>query len=494
MAYINIEVWDATGNKKQIVEVPDDVPINRIIVLLIDRLNYPKFDATGGQLLSYKLHHQSTRKQLIDTNTLQQSDVKSNDILRLVAEIIAGGNQQTSGVAHEIDTSSEGRFERFKLINWWDQKKLLDAKVLVIGSGALGNEILKNLALLGIGNIFIADMDVVENSNLSRSILFRQRNNGKKKAEVASYAVKEIYPDVNVQWFNGDIIYDLGLGVFIWADIVIAGLDNREARLAVNRNCWKTNTPWIDGAIEQLNGVVRVFVPPHGACYECTLSEVDWKIIKARKACSGLTRDEMLTGKVPTTPTSASLIAGIQCQEAVKLLHGLDVLESKGFIFNGLSNDAYIVDYPIKKNCASHESFNQIRNTGKRADETTIRELLGEVSSILGDNSVLEFSKFDCDIVESFHCPQCGTDRQVFQPMGKTTEKQSHCPDCGTECNPNFFHSISGKENFLDKSFTEIGIPPFDVIVGRNGINEIYLLFDGDAQSVLGPVYYKGEN
>lgn len=62
MAYINIEVWDATGNKKEVVEVPNDVPINRIVVLLIDRLGFPKFDATGGQLLSYKLHHQATRK------------------------------------------------------------------------------------------------------------------------------------------------------------------------------------------------------------------------------------------------------------------------------------------------------------------------------------------------------------------------------------------------------------------------------------------------
>lgn len=90
MPYINIEVWDTTGNKKQVVEVPDDVPINRIIVLLIEKLKYPKFDATGGQLLSYKLHHQSTRKQLIDTNTLLQSNVIDGDILRLVAEIVAG--------------------------------------------------------------------------------------------------------------------------------------------------------------------------------------------------------------------------------------------------------------------------------------------------------------------------------------------------------------------------------------------------------------------
>lgn len=90
MAYINIEVWDATGAKKEAVEVPNDVPVNRIIVLLIERLSFPKFDATGGQLLSYKLHHQATRKQLIDDQTLIQAGVKEDDILRLIPEIVAG--------------------------------------------------------------------------------------------------------------------------------------------------------------------------------------------------------------------------------------------------------------------------------------------------------------------------------------------------------------------------------------------------------------------
>ena len=90
MALIDIEIWDTTGNKKNIVEAPDDIPVNRIIVVLVERLNYPRFDATGGQLLSYKLHHQATRKQLIDEQTLSQGGVGHGDILRLIPEIIAG--------------------------------------------------------------------------------------------------------------------------------------------------------------------------------------------------------------------------------------------------------------------------------------------------------------------------------------------------------------------------------------------------------------------
>jgi adenylyltransferase/sulfurtransferase len=83
-------------------------------------------------------------------------------------------------------TGAQDRFDRFRLIGWWDQDRLSQARVLVIGAGALGNEIVKNLALLGIGHVFVADRDRVENSNLSRSILFREQDCGRPKAEVVA--------------------------------------------------------------------------------------------------------------------------------------------------------------------------------------------------------------------------------------------------------------------------------------------------------------------
>src|SRR4051812_16342974 len=175
---------------------------------------------------------------------------------------------------------SDGRFDRFKLISWWDQRRLAEAKVLVIGAGALGNEIIKNLALLGVGHVVIADLDRIENSNLSRSPLYRETDEGKHKATTAATAAQGIYPAMKVQPFAGNVVYDLGLGVFRWADVVLGGLDNREARLAINRACWKLNKPWIDGAIEQIQGTARVFVPDgevgEAPCYECTMSDADW--------------------------------------------------------------------------------------------------------------------------------------------------------------------------------------------------------------------------
>ena len=81
----------------------------------------------------------------------------------------------------EVVSLAEGRFARLEAIEWWDQRRLAAAKVLVIGAGALGNEVLKNLALLGVGHIAIADQDHVELSNLSRSILFRESDEGRRR-------------------------------------------------------------------------------------------------------------------------------------------------------------------------------------------------------------------------------------------------------------------------------------------------------------------------
>lgn len=234
--------------------------------------------------------------------------------------------------------TQEDRFGRLRLIGWWDQHKLERARVLVVGCGALGNKVLKNLALLGVRRLVIADRDNVDISNLSRSVLFRPEDVGQPKVAAAARSLRQLLPDVQVQPILANVMHQLGLGVFMWADIIFAGLDNREARLWINRSAWKLGKPWIDGAIEGINGVVRVFLPGQAPCYECTLGEVDWAQLEKRMSCNLLSRGEEDSGKVPTTPTTASIIAGLQVQEGVKLLHGLPVLASRGFIFEGLNH------------------------------------------------------------------------------------------------------------------------------------------------------------
>jgi adenylyltransferase/sulfurtransferase len=90
------------------------------------------------------------------------------------------------------------RYSRLRLIHWWDQEKLRAASVMVVGAGAIGNEVLKNLALIGVGNIWVVDCDDIEDSNLTRSILFRRDDCGQSKAVAAGRALKDINPDVRV--------------------------------------------------------------------------------------------------------------------------------------------------------------------------------------------------------------------------------------------------------------------------------------------------------
>ncbi len=89
MADITIQVWDATGNRKEFVELPDDVPVNRILVKLVEKMSMP-VRHPDGRLLVYKFHH-STAGQLRDTQSLRAAGVKENDVLRLYHEMIAGG-------------------------------------------------------------------------------------------------------------------------------------------------------------------------------------------------------------------------------------------------------------------------------------------------------------------------------------------------------------------------------------------------------------------
>jgi adenylyltransferase/sulfurtransferase len=387
--------------------------------------------------------------------------------------------------SNDLFAQENDRFHRLKLIRWWDQDRLRAARVLVIGAGALGNEIIKNLALLGVGNVFIADLDKVENSNLSRSILFREKDCGRPKAEVAAEFARSIFPDIRTHWFQGNIVYDLGLGVYRWADVVLGGLDNREARLAISRACIKTGRLFIDGAIEELNGVARVFAPD-GPCYECTMNKKDWELLEKRRSCALLTRDQMLEGKTPTTPTVSSIIAGFQVQEAIKFLHGQPVLRGKGFQFFGLTGESYLVEYTRKEECYSHDHFEAITASRSSVHNVTAQRFIEGVRRKLGPDVVIEFNN---DILSRLSCPSCKTERAVFRSLGTVTEREGKCPQCGEACQLETLASLYGNEDFLDRSIGALGIPPFDILTARNGDTRMHVLFDGDAESVLGPLH-----
>lgn len=386
----------------------------------------------------------------------------------------------------QLDASDfeEDRYSRLRLIPWWDQERLQRAAVMVVGAGAIGNELIKNLALLGIGSIFIFDMDSIENTNLTRSVLYKAEDVGRYKAEVAAQRAMEINPDVKAKAFVSNIIDDVGLGVFRRMDVVLGGLDNREARLSINQSCYKVGKPWIDGAIEALSGFARVFTPGKGACYECTMTETDWKLINKRKSCALLTHQQMAEGKIPTTPTSSSIIAGIQVQEMLKLLHsdrGLPTLAGKGYVFNGLTHDSYVVTYQEKADCMSHDTYEDIVEKPWSVRTTTLGALLAEIRKDLGEGAVLDL---DREIATTARCA-CGEEKALYTPVHKLTGETLACPSCGGQMSFDSIHSINGSEDFLDKTLYEIGIPLMHILGGRVGMQTKYYEFSGDGPEIF---------
>jgi molybdopterin/thiamine biosynthesis adenylyltransferase len=382
-----------------------------------------------------------------------------------------------------IRIEEEDRFSRFRLLGWWDQKRIEAAKVLVVGAGALGNEILKNLALLGFQQIVVVDLDRIEHSNLSRAVLYRASDVGKFKADVAAESVREILPSAVVTPLTGNIVHGIGLGLFAWADVVIAGLDNREARLWINRACWKLNRPWVDGAIEGVNGIARAFLPGQPPCYECTLGEVDWQILEKRLSCNLLTRAEMESGKVPTTPTIASIIGGIQVQEAVKLLHSLPTLRGEAFVFEGLNHTSYKVSYTTNADCMSHHTYERIVSLAQTSAQLTLHELWLRAQQDLGQGSVVEFSR---DVIHKLVCPKCGAEELMFAAVGTVAYDRGRCAKCSEMRTVVTIHGYGGSEEYGSRSLSDVGLPLFDVFSARNDESEIAYLVAGDAPQVLG--------
>lgn len=393
----------------------------------------------------------------------------------------------TAGERVEVDLSEDdGRFHRQSLISWWDQELLSRARVLVVGAGALGNELVKNLALLGVGNVVVVDLDRVENSNLSRCVFFRESDEGSEKAGVVAAGAREVNPYARFVGVAGDVRLTLGLGVFAHVDLVLGGLDSREGRLHVNQACWKVQTPWIDGAIEGLMGTMRAFVPPASACYECTMSEHDHRLIAQRRACSLLTREELLGGKVPTTATSASIVAALQAQEAVKLLHSEEMpyeLAGKGVAFNGLTHDSYVVSYSRREDCLSHDAYDLDGAPAVDAGRP-FAELLATAVGELGDGAVLDLEQ---EIAVALSCQSCATRDTVMRPVLELRAPDVLCARCGEERVIEAAHSVcAGDADLLAASPRDIGLPPFDVVTGRRGLDRRHYRLVEDTEDPIG--------
>ena len=394
------------------------------------------------------------------------------------------------GAAVKVEVR-EDRYHRQTLIEWWDQQRVAGTRILVVGAGALGNEILKLLALIGSGWTLVYDPDRIERSNLSRSVLFREADEGQYKAAVVVRQMREINPDVATHAVCENVLAKAGLGVFLWADVVIGAVDNREARVFINSACSRTRRTWVDGAIEGLSGIVRVFSPHRGSCYECTMNGTDRKLLAERRSCAMLARDAVRRGHVPTSAVTASIIGAMEVQEAIKVVHGQPTLTGEGLHIDGLFGQTSRIGYPRRDDCPGHEDLigdgGAIVPLGVGVAGITLGALLDRAEAALGPGATLDLSR---DVIVRLSCPACGAVAPGRAVLGTVRESQAACPQCGAHRAVEIASSIS-RDDQVDLSLTpaDLGIPPFDIIVARQGLeHQQAWLFDGDAAAVLGPL------
>ncbi len=132
-------------------------------------------------------------------------------------------------------------------------------------------------------------------------------------------------------------------------------------------------------------------------------------------------------GKTPTTPTVSSIIAGVQTQEAVKLLHGLEVMAGKGWVFNGLSAETYQIEFQRKETCYSHDALDEVVELDTGVEKLTVRELLEEARARLGSSAELELGR---DVLEKLVCPKCTAAEELFASLGRVPAEKAWCPNC----------------------------------------------------------------
>lgn len=397
--------------------------------------------------------------------------------------MIRAVNSDPNDNSNAVMIDDEDRYDRLRLIQWWDQKRISKAKVMVVGAGALGNEVVKNLALLGLGEIHIVDLDSVQTSNLSRSVLFREEHAGKRKAVVAAEMAGELNPDCRIFSHCADVTTDIGLGIVREVDVVIGCLDNRVARLWLNRMCFKTGTPWVDGGIQEINGVAKVFLPPYGPCYECGMTENDYRLIALRYSCPLLKKEDVQQGRVPTAPTIASIIGAVQVQETLKLLHELPVVEGAAIVFNGMTNNVYQTKYPLKEDCLSHETYDDIVEIDFDI-ESSAQELFDRLKGV---NAFSEEEHLrlvlDRDFVTKARCYGCNVAVEVHRTRSKVVAELAVCQQCQQPMAVEMVHEVEeGAEN-SQLSLATLGVPRYDIVKIESELERRHVLLRSSHRS-----------
>jgi molybdopterin/thiamine biosynthesis adenylyltransferase len=321
------------------------------------------------------------------------------------------------------------RYSRHGLIDWFSQERVQSARFIVIGAGAIGNEVIKNLALLGAGRIDIHDFDHIERHNLTRSVLFREDDVGRTKAEVAAERARALDPAVDARAVPGDFWTTLGFDALRAADAVIGCVDNFEARIRLSRLCRLAGVNLIDAAVDTRYACVELYpfaLDGDAACYECTLPPGVYARMAQRFSCAGLRRRGMVERTIPTTILTSSLAGALAVSAAMRLLHGTQAGPSRRIMADtvGGQTTAPLARNPCCPGCG--DLFGTIRIVAADPVVAPPRWAIDPTVAL----------RFSDPMISRARCSACGHDLDAGGPRRLRLarahdERLSVCPACG---------------------------------------------------------------
>ncbi|SPJ27920.1 HesA/MoeB/ThiF family protein [Falsiruegeria mediterranea] len=221
------------------------------------------------------------------------------------------------------------------------QKRLKQARVLVIGAGGLGAPALQYLAAVGVGTIGVIDDDVVENANLQRQVIHRDADIGVPKVFSAKMAMEAQNPNVTVRPYNRRLTADIAAELFADYDLILDGTDNFETRYLANETAVKLGKPLISGALAQWEGQLSVFHPADtGPCYQCIFPEAP---------PPGLAPSCSEAGVIGPLP---GVVGSMMAVEAVKLITQAGaVLKGEMLIYDALYGESRKITLSKRADC-----------------------------------------------------------------------------------------------------------------------------------------------
>jgi len=349
------------------------------------------------------------------------------------------------------------RHARHRLVAGWDTLALAGTRVIVAGAGALGNEVLKGLALVGVGRILVMDRDRIEASNLVRSVLFRPHDLGRPKAEVAAERLRDLVPGIAIDGVTGDVATDLGVATVRAAHVVVGCLDSVGARLSLNRLCLRAGIPYLDGGLSaEACQISRYGDGSEGACYACGMTPSMQRRLQASRSCAGLLRETSGT-PVPTTAVTAAL-AGAQLVDQVLALRlpTWSPMAPGTRRTQSLHPPVLIEDVlPTREDCPEHGCLPDM-------EQGPAPETLRPVDLLARSDVQRLLLPFEVAI--GLECRACGTASAVLEPLARLSRRAAACPDCHQERWVTTVEALDHASPFLDRTLAQWGLVQGQVV------------------------------